>query len=113
MATGPEAKVKTKLRKRLIKEFPGCWTYMAPGGAFGRKGVPDIIACICGLFVAIEVKAKHGMKATPIQQYELDLISTACGISVVFDGWNELQLDILIDEINRRVHPNIKEGFSI
>ena len=76
---GPEGKVKEKLRKWLRKEYPGCWIYMAPGGRFGRKGVPDLVCCIEGVFVAIEVKAKEGMEPTPIQEDELKLISKASG----------------------------------
>jgi len=113
MMAGPEAKVKAKLRKWLQKEYPGCWTYMAPGGRFGRKGVPDMVCCILGLFVAIEVKAREGIKPTAIQQHELDLITMANGIAIVFDGWNELQLTYLKNEINNRVHPNIKENVPV
>lgn len=107
---GPEAKVKAKLRRWLQHQYPTCWTYMAPGGRFGRKGVPDILACVNGLFVAIEVKAQEGMDPTDIQKYELKLIERANGISVVFDGWNELKLTYLKNEIDSRVHPNIKEN---
>jgi hypothetical protein len=99
MAAGPEAKVKNKLRKWIEKEFPGSWVYMAPGGRFGRKGVPDLLCCIEGAFVAIEVKATTGMKATPFQQEELRLIVEANGISILLDGWNEVILHQLKREI--------------
>lgn len=103
MAQGPEAKVKKKLRKWIHDTWPHAWTYMAPGGPYGRKGVPDILACICGVFVAIEVKAREGMEPTPIQMHELKLISKADGITCVFDGYNELKLIKLKDEVENHV----------
>lgn len=111
MAAGPEAKVKAKLRKWLQKEYPGCWTYMAPGGRFGRKGVPDMLCCIEGVFVAIEVKAQIGMDGTTNQLYELELITKANGIAIVFDGWNEVKLDQIKQEIADYVYRDFEESF--
>jgi len=59
------------------------------GEAMQERGLPDIFACVYGLFVAIEVK-QPGMSATPIQQYHLGQISTAGGLSWVVDSLQDV-----------------------
>ena len=51
----PEGKVKAKVKAVLDKR--GVYYFMPRGTAFGRAGVPDIICCINGRFLAIECKA--------------------------------------------------------
>jgi len=104
MAKGPEAKVKDWLRKELNKEFPNIWIYMAPGGKFGRKGVPDLLCSIDGFFVAIEVKAEEGMEGTPSQKYEIGLLKQSKAIAFVMDGKNVLKLRTLIKLIYSKIN---------
>jgi hypothetical protein len=47
-----------------------------------RSGTPDILACIDGIFVAIELKTNEG-KTSPLQRYNLDKIENCGGISMV------------------------------
>jgi Holliday junction resolvase len=44
----------------------------------GRSGIPDIIACFNGKFIAIECKAGNN-KTTPLQERELNRIMNAGG----------------------------------
>ena len=37
---------------RLLKKTPGCFAWKEHGGMYGTAGIPDIIACIGGRFVA-------------------------------------------------------------
>jgi len=46
-----------------------------------ERGVPDIVACINGNFVGIEVK-REGETQTPIQEAQLERIRKAKGIGV-------------------------------
>jgi len=46
-----------------------------------KTGIPDIIANINGLFVAIEVKTETGT-ASPLQLYYIDKINSQNGIAV-------------------------------
>lgn len=55
-----------------------------------RNGTPDILACIGGLFVAIEVKAARGVVA-PLQQYQIDLINSTGGTAIVARNINEVK----------------------
>jgi len=80
VAITPEGKVKLGVKKILddlrIYHFS---PFMA---GMGRAGVPDIIACFNGKFVAIECKAGQG-KTTALQDRELDAICAAGGFVFV------------------------------
>lgn len=47
-----------------------------------KTGVPDILACVNGYFVAIEVKAEHG-KPSELQKYNVREINNADGYAVI------------------------------
>lgn len=80
MADTPEKKVKNAVRKILDKH--GIYYFMPPGMGLGRSGVPDIIGCKKGKFIAIECKAGKG-KATALQERELIAICSAGGFTFV------------------------------
>lgn len=89
MAATPEKKVKDAVRK-MLAEF-GIYHFMPPANGFGRAGIPDIICCYNGRFIAIECKAGKG-KTTALQDKELAAIRTAGGMTVIV---NELNLEEL------------------
>ena len=84
MAT-PESKVKDKVRK-ILKES-GVYYFMPIGGMYSKIGVPDIICCYKGRFIAIECKAGKN-KPTALQERELKLIQEAGGYSLVINEKN-------------------------
>lgn len=47
-----------------------------------EAGTPDIIACVDGIFVGLELKTSQG-RLSKIQSYRLDQIKEASGIGVV------------------------------
>ena len=59
-------------------------------GIYGQAGVPDIIACIKGRFVAIEVK-RPGQKPKPIQVAFLDAINKKGGIAFWSDNLDKVK----------------------
>ena len=71
MASTPEAKVKASVRKLL--DMLGIYHFMPPANGFGRAGIPDIIGCMDGHFIAIECKAGKG-QTTALQDRELNAI---------------------------------------
>lgn len=103
--------------KAFLKE-QGAWfiKYWA-GSKFTKDGIPDILACINGYFVAIEVKASNG-KPSELQKYHVKKINyEANGIAVILypQDWeifkelvnslNENEDDearMLCDQINER-----------
>lgn len=63
---------------RLLKKTPNCFCWKEHGGMYGTAGIPDIIACINGRFVAFEVKVP-GNKLTKIQEITIHKIRNAKG----------------------------------
>ena len=69
-----EHKIKAFLKSK------GASFIQTHGDRFSRIEVPDIIACVSGHFVAVEVKAENG-KPSELQLYHLDEIRKAGGHS--------------------------------
>lgn len=64
---------------------------------YGKMGIPDVIACYRGVFIAIECKAGKN-RPTELQQKNLDEISKSGGYALVI---NELNLDKLLYVIDK------------
>ena len=87
MAQTPEGKVKDAVKK-ILKSL-NIYYFMPATGGYGRSGVPDIVCCVKGLFVAIECKAGKN-KPTALQERELRLIHEAGGYSLLINELNIL-----------------------
>ena len=77
----PETRLLKKILASVVSEFPGFY-FKVYGNAYQRKGLPDIIGCYHGSFVAIEVKMPGG-KLTELQADALDQIKKHGGIAIV------------------------------
>lgn len=80
MAQTPEKKVKDRVT-RCIKTHGG-WEAKPVMQGMGQNGTPDILACISGVFLAVETKSGRG-KPTKLQQAQLRKIQQAGGLAVV------------------------------
>ncbi len=91
----PEAKVKLSVKK--ILDGLGIYHFSPFMAGMGRAGVPDIIACHKGRFIAIECKAGKG-KTTALQERELIAICNAGGFTFVAreDTMEELEGRLLL-----------------
>ena len=67
--------------KAYLKSI-GAYFIKTHGDRFSKVGTPDIIACIKGKFVAIEVKAENG-KPSELQHYHIQQINNAGGYAVI------------------------------
>ena len=86
MAMTPEAKVKAEVRKILDSYKPDLYYFSPAANGYGRVGIPDIICCVGGRFLAIECKAGKNT-LTERQKRELDDIYLAKGTTrVVYEG---------------------------
>ena len=81
----PEGAVKAAVRKILVEE--GVYYFMPAANGFGRAGIPDIICCVRGFFLAIELKAGKG-KTTALQDREIALINDQGGQAMVVNENN-------------------------
>ena len=68
--------------KEYLKTLKGCFFWKEHGGQFGTAGIPDIIMCYKGRFVAFEVKNEKG-KLTVLQAITIKQIQRAGGIAEV------------------------------
>jgi len=85
MARTPEKVVKDKVVAILKDE--GVYYFFPATHGYGRSGVPDIIACVNGRFLAIECKAGTN-KPTALQVREIETIRKAGGVAVVVNEEN-------------------------
>jgi Holliday junction resolvase len=93
----PEAKVKKKVVD-VIKKYGAYYFFPATGG-YGRSGVPDIVCCYRGVFIAIECKAGNN-KPTPLQEAEMDKIRKAQGFVLVVNETNISDVDVMLKDIS-------------
>ena len=101
MARTPEGAVKAAV-KRLLEQH-NAYYFMPVSNGMGRHGIPDIIVCHYGHFIAIECKAKGG-KPTALQEREMSSIRLRGGHALVVDDTPET-LEALECLLNQLAHP--------
>lgn len=67
--------------KKYIEDHGG-WQVKYFANRMTKSGIPDILACLNGYFVAIEVKAKNG-KPSELQKYHVRKINDAGGLAII------------------------------
>jgi len=61
-----------------------------------KRGTPDILACVNGRFVAIEVKAKGKLSTvSKLQQYQIDTINSSGGFAIAVDNLEDVKKFLL------------------
>lgn len=80
MAKQPETIFKEKVLKDL-RALPKTWAEKIQQVAI--RGTPDILACVNGHFVSLELKRSDKAKTDPLQDYVLGKISDAGGMALV------------------------------
>lgn len=85
-----EKNFETKIKRFLDEE--GAWYVKYFANRNTRSGVPDILACVNGYFVAIEVKAQNG-HATALQIHHCTEIRLAGGFAFILypSGFEEFK----------------------
>ncbi|GIP61972.1 hypothetical protein J32TS6_05270 [Virgibacillus pantothenticus] len=81
MSQGPEKRVENQIKGYLDKL--GAYHRKTHGSLFSKAGTPDILACVKGRFVAIEVKRESGGKVSALQKANIKMIQKAGGIAFV------------------------------
>ncbi len=68
------------------------WYTKIWGGGFQKSGIPDILACINGISVAVEVKASNGVKSE-LQKLNISRINQSGGLGVFLypEGFEEFK----------------------
>lgn len=76
----PEARIGKKIREHI--EARGGFVFKVHGGPQMMNGLPDLICCIQGLFIGIEVK-QPGHNPTERQKFVHSLIRRSGGVAIV------------------------------
>lgn len=105
-----EKNFESKIKKFLNDE--GCWFVKFFANGFTQRGVPDLLCCVNGYFIAIEVKAENGV-ATDIQKWNVERIRFAGGMAFVlkpsqFESFK--QLVYALKEQKRLEVPHLIDG---
>lgn len=78
---GPEKTIENKIKRYL--ESLGAYFVKIHGSAYMPSGTPDILACINGRFVGIEVKKEKGGVVSDLQLLKLKQIENAGGVGII------------------------------
>jgi len=70
------------IQTKIIKYLDSLGAYTVKTVILNRAGVPDLLVCLNGSFIAIEVK-KRGNTTSALQKNHLKRIKRANGISIV------------------------------
>lgn len=90
----------------------GAWYVKFFANSFTKSGIPDILACVNGYFVGVEVKAQNG-KPSELQLYNVRKIREAGGFAVVlypsaFNEFKQFIIDLNHDTFNREMKEVMK-----
>ncbi|MBY6918158.1 VRR-NUC domain-containing protein [Clostridium botulinum] len=74
------------------------WFFKHWAGPYSVAGIPDIICCIKGRFVGLEVKAEGG-HPSPLQLRTVDLINESGGVALIVYPKNFPELKKILMEL--------------
>ena len=84
-----ETKLAAKIKKSIIARYGGFWANIH-GGVYQTVGLPDMIGCINGRFIAMEFKTPENKNgATEAQLKQISLINEAGGSARVITSVEE------------------------
>ena len=94
----PETRLVNKMTRRLKHHKVNgvkLWWIKVHGGPLQRAGTPDLLLCLNGQFVGVEVKTDDG-KVSRIQKHTMKQINDANGWTCVCRSVEELDRIVLL-----------------
>lgn len=70
------------IQSKIIKHLEGKGAYVVKVTSANKAGVPDVLACLDGKFIGVEVKNETG-RPTELQLYNIRRIISAGGVAGV------------------------------
>jgi Holliday junction resolvase len=95
----------------------GCWTLKTWSNGVQREGVPDLLVCCHGHFIAVELKAEKG-RPSKLQLWNISKIREANGVAIVlypdqFEAFKSLIQMLKSKIIDKRVQYSFdRKGFD-
>jgi len=97
-----EADVQKWVREYLCEHYKHHCVYLKyQAGQYATRGVSDLIFCVRGLYIAIEVKMPKG-KPTKLQERFLTQVKKAGGLGYIIYGKDQEMISDIIKDINER-----------
>lgn len=95
---GEEKNFEKRVKKYLESE--NAWFLKIWGNGVQRSGIPDLLCCVNGHFLAIELKSKRGTPSD-LQLREIDLIHKAGGKAIVLYPSDFMKLKKIVRLLKR------------
>lgn len=91
MAKKPETEFKNQKVIPFLKSLKNCWYTVIQQKSI--RGTPDILLCVKGYFIAMELKKDEKAPIALIQSHTLELIRNANGMGMVVfpECWDAAQ----------------------
>ena len=75
---------------KYLKSEPECFAFKEHGGIYGVSGIPDIICCYKGKFMAFEVKTTQG-RLSKLQEVTIKRINESGGMAFKVTSLQEVK----------------------
>lgn len=92
-----------KLFENKIKKYiedQGGWQVKFFANRMTKTGIPDILACVNGYFLAIEVKAQNG-KPSELQKHHVRKINDAGGYAIILYPQDYIFFQDLVNSLKK------------
>lgn len=97
MTMAEEKKVENKIKGYL--DSLGAYHVKIHGSAFMPAGTPDILACVNGRFIGIEVKIPKGGVISPLQELKIRQIQNADGVAFVARSVEDVEVELRRNDV--------------
>ena len=97
---GSEKIFENKIKRYLTEQ--GIWFVKFFGNGFTKAGICDLLCCVNGHFLGIEVKAENG-RPSELQLHHIEKIKQSGGYAVIVKPSQFDELKKLIQELKNEV----------
>ena len=95
-------KSEQAIQSDILKYLKSVGAYTIKVSAATKAGIPDIICCYKGRFIAIEVKRPEAKtNVSPLQVANISMIINAQGEAIV--AWDKEMVKTFIDNIDKEI----------
>ena len=88
--------LESAVQSKIIKWLESEGHYVARVLKASKSGTPDLLACVDGKFVALEVKRPSGGVVSPLQKHHIEKINGAGGVAGVVRSVKDVE-DLIND----------------
>lgn len=104
-----------KLFEKQIKAFldeQNCWYVKFFANAYTRQGIPDLLCCVNGYFLAVEVKSDNG-RASDLQKWNVSRIRYTGGLAFILKPEQFDSFCKLVKELKELPRQDVKHRIDI